>query len=229
MEKVKADKKDKKAKIEEIDPAEQRYAIWIVPQGDEDEEEDNDFYLETLKPYLPNFTIMKVNTVDEAFKTLSKKEYQFQLIYILLDPSVVDEWMKKYEEKITKLNLTTANMIFAHEEQYLTKYKKDKFYKSKFLLPGKVEILLENIRDYLKSNQRVDRTAIIKSHSTYGKGTEQYANKGKTYGHIFKKVSTLSEIAFPLLFASKLIQNQVFTQEDYDKFAKFIFKYGRNK
>ena len=174
----------------------------------------NDYILKySLK--LNNFYFEKATTAKEAFSILSN--YEFKLIYVIINNKLSEEFFSLYEENIKKLGVVTANIIFCEEKSQFDKYFKD----DPFLNPGGVTDDFSRVVDYLNSDQ-IGFENIIKM-----KKTINGAFAGNNYGNIFGQINQ-NQVIKPIKMAQKLLSSLP-DQKSISIFKSFIYKYGNKE
>ena len=164
---------------------------------------------------LNNFYFEKATTIKEAFSILSN--YEFKLVYIIINDKLSEEFFSLYEENIKKLSLVTANIIFYENDLQLNK----NFINDSFLNPAGVFKDFSKVVEYLNADE-CGFEKILKLKKTIDKSFI-----GKEYGNIFKEIEE-KQIVNPI----KMIQRNASNLPDQDsilKFKNFIYKYGNEQ
>ena len=174
----------------------------------------NDYILKySLK--LNNFYFEKATTIREAFSILSN--YEFKLIYIIINDKLSEEFFSKYEENIKKLGVVTANIIFCEDKSKLNNY----FINDSFLNPGGVTDDFSKVVDYLNKDE-CGFENILNMNNTIDKSFT-----GNNYGNIFRQANK-NQIVDPKKMIDKIILNLP-NQEAISYFKNFIYKYGNKE
>ena len=174
----------------------------------------NDYILKySLK--LNNFYFEKATTIREAFSILSN--YEFKLIYIIINDKLSEEFFSKYEENIKKLGVVTANIIFCEDKSKLNNY----FINDSFLNPGGVTDDFSKVVDYLNKDE-CGFENILNMNNTIDKSFT-----GNNYGNIFRQANK-NQIVDPKKMIDKMILNLP-NQEAISYFKNFIYKYGNKE
>ena len=174
----------------------------------------NDYILKySLK--LNNFYFEKATTIREAFSILSN--YEFKLIYIIINDKLSEEFFYKYEENIKKLGVVTANIIFCEDKSKLNNY----FINDSFLNPGGVTDDFSKVVVYLNKDE-CGFENILNMNKTIDKSFT-----GNNYGNIFRQANK-NQIVDPKKMIDKIILNLP-NQEAISYFKNFIYKYGNKE
>ena len=174
----------------------------------------NDYILKySLK--LNNFYFEKATTIREAFSILSN--YEFKLIYIIINDKLSEEFFSQYEENIKKLGVVTANIIFCEDKSKLNNY----FINDSFLNPGGVTDDFSKVVDYLNKDE-CGFENILNMNNTIDKSFT-----GNNYGNIFRQANK-NQIVDPKKMIDKIILNLP-NQEAISYFKNFIYKYGNKE
>ena len=174
----------------------------------------NDYILKySLK--LNNFYFEKATTIREAFSILSN--YEFKLIYIIINDKLSEEFFSKYEENIKKLGVVTANIIFCEDKSKLNNY----FINDSFLNPGGVTDDFSKVVVYLNKDE-CGFENILNMNNTIDKSFT-----GNNYGNIFRQANK-NQIVDPKKMIDKIILNLP-NQEAISYFKNFIYKYGNKE
>ena len=169
-------------------------------------------YLLKYSLNLNNFYFEKATTVKEAFLILSN--YEFKLVYIIINEKLSKEFFLTFDDNIKKLSLVTANIIFCENKSQLNEI----FINDSFLNPGGVVTEFSKVVEYLNNDEN-GFEKILKLKKTIDKSFI-----GKDYGNIFKEIDE-KQIVNPIKMIQKIILNLP-DQESISKFKNFIYKYG---
>ena len=174
-----------------------------------------DDYLNKFSEKLKDFYFEKATTIREAFLILSN--YEFKLVYIIINDKLSDYFFLKYEDEIKKLGVVTANIIFCDEEPKIMK----KYFNDPFLNPGKIVTNFSKVVDYLNKDEYGFKN-ILKL-----KETIDNSFTGKNYGNIFKEINK-NQMDIPIIIIKKIISNLP-NQESIAKFKNFVYTYGKEE
>jgi hypothetical protein len=106
-----------------------------------------DEYIKKFSNDLKNFHFERATTVQEAYLILSN--YEFKFVYIIINYKLSEKFFKQYTEKIKKLGVVTANIIFCEEEPEI----KHKYVNDSFFNPGKIVTNFSKIVEYLNLDE----------------------------------------------------------------------------
>lgn len=160
--------------------------------------------------------LKSVNSVEDGYEFLSKEENRFILIYIIITDSYVEKFLEDYSEKMKKLPLVTANIIFSKKiEIHKAKY----YYEDPYLNPGGVISNIENVFKYIKLDEN-NWAKIINGDFIPLKKLEKMA----CYGYVFKKIEDIKDLAFELLFQD-MLQNYSIYYEEIKEFKSLVNAY----
>ena len=171
-----------------------------------------DNYLQKYSNNLKDFYFEKATTITEAFSILSN--YEFKMIYIIINDKLSEQFFSKYLKKIKKLGVVTANIIFCDEEPKENK----QYFNDPFLNPGKIVTDFAKVVDYLNADECGFKN-ILKM-----KKTIDTSYTGQNYGNIFKVING-KNIHKPSEIISKIISDLP-SKDSIEKFKNFIYTYG---
>ena len=171
-----------------------------------------DNYLQKYSNNLKDFYFEKATTITEAFLILSN--YEFKMIYIIINDKLSEQFFSKYLKKIKKLGVVTANIIFCDEEPKENK----QYFNDPFLNPGKIVTDFAKVVDYLNADECGFKN-ILKM-----KKTIDTSYTGQNYGNIFKVINT-QNIHNPSEIITKIISDLP-SKDSIEKFKNFIYTYG---
>ncbi len=92
-----------------------KIVLWIDPNNNQKE---NLSYAAQIKHFLPDLKIIMVQTAEEAYNILSKDEYKFKFIHVIMSGGISLQFMKDFENYMKKLKILTANIIFCSNLKY---------------------------------------------------------------------------------------------------------------
>ena len=229
-----------------MENSKKKKVIWI--NQNIDEEENIYTYLEFTQS-LPDYDIIKSESVKQAFDIISKnyEDYKFKLFYVIVSGFLSEECFNEYIKKSIELHILCATIIYCSEKERKENQIKP-FYLDNFLNPGKVTDSSYFVIEYIKSVQcpyYLELKDLNKNEKQEEKDEifdiDSKKNKNKNdieFAAEFTYVSDLGTMAFPIII-SKYINSSLIEKEELYKMQieniklypkiKHLFKYSKFK
>ena len=204
--------------------------IWIDEKVDN---EENTYTYQEFTNSLPEYDIIKVKSVKQAFDHIEKNydDFKFKLFYVIVSGALSEDFFNEYAKKSLELHILCATIIYCSEKnRQLNEFKP--FYLDNFLNPGKVTdssyFVIEYIKSvqcsyYLDPNELIDEQKEndgTKKEKVENNDFEENKNKNDIeFAAEFSYIKDLGTMAYPIII-SKYINCTLIEKGDIEIMQK---------